>query len=57
MVKILRLVVTMIWVGILWGMLGGIATCVSAKAPEWLIPVLVICGGVTMYCYIALKEV
>ena len=56
MVRLLvRIVARMIWVGILWGVLGVILSRVT-DANEGVVLGIVISGGAIMYLYLALGE-
>ena len=48
--KLLRFFCSIIWIVVLWGLLGGIAMTL-ASAPDWQIELIAFAGAVAMWLY------
>ena len=55
--NIARIILLIIWVNILWVILGNISKIVAVSTPDWIINLLTIIGAVSMYVYFLLREV
>ena len=51
-----RYIALAIWLGMFWGLLGGIAANVTQTVPDWAVILLSYVGGLAMFVYLGSKE-